>query len=180
MTQNPNPDPQFESRIEVRMEAEETLRLLAKLPPPENLNDRVHARVRHQIALESMTPRRRGFWSLWSPGKRLQFAGAAVLAVAVASSMWTIHRAHETGTNSGAGQPVGPQVVAPSQPDAGSDSGFSGAKASRVPATLNPIKVPPAPKKKPSPKGAAKPKTAQPSGPITRAVAAQPESETNR
>jgi hypothetical protein len=175
MTQNPNPEPNID--FDSRIDAEETLRLLAQLPPPDSLTDRVHARVRHQIALQNSAPVRRGFWSLWSPGQRMQFAGAAVLVIAVASSVWTINRAHQTGYPSGTG-PSTPQLVVPSQ----SDSGFSGAKAERVPATLNPIKVPPAPKKKPSPKGAAKPatRTSQPTGPITRAVAAQPEPDANR
>jgi hypothetical protein len=160
MTPNPNPDSRsrsnssFESGIEAGIEAEETLRLLAQLPPPDRLNERVHAGIRHQLALESTSPRRRGFWSLWSAGQRLQFAAAAALMLAVAGSMWTVN--HSRPMAPAAPQTAVPQAIAPQAitPQSGA---FGGAKAERVPATLTPIKVPPVPKKKPSPKGAAKP-----------------------
>jgi len=139
------PNPDFESRLA----AEETLRLLAQVTPPESLTERVHARLHHQRALESALPRRRGFWSLWSPGQRFQFAGAAMLVLAVAGSMWTLNRGQRTSPSN----LITPQLTAPTP----QGTPFGGSKAQRVPATLNPIKVPPASKKKPSPKSVAKP-----------------------
>jgi hypothetical protein len=151
MTPNPNPDSRSRSNssFESGIEAEETLRLLAQLPPPDRLNERVHAGIRHQLALESTSPRRRGFWSLWSAGQRLQLSAAAALMLAVAGSMWTVNHSRPMA-------PAAPQTAVPQAitPESGA---FGGAKAERVPATLTPIKVPPVPKKKPSPKGAAKP-----------------------
>ena len=116
--------------------AEETLRLVARLSPPEELTERVHRRIAQG------TPERRGFWSLWQPAQRLQFAGAAVLAIAVAGSLWSVsHRHLQPGT---AKQVAAPQVATPRTGD------FVPAGAERVPPTLKPIQVPPAPKKKPS------------------------------
>lgn len=148
---------------ETRQEAEETLRLLATLPPPAELTDRVHHRLGLGLGLglaaEKAAASRRGFWSLWLPAQRFQFAGAAVLVIAVAGSMWGVYRAHpragmQTGTQTGT-------QVAPPVPQSPAQSltqgSFGAAKAERVPPTLHPIKVPPAPKKKPSASRVAKP-----------------------
>ena len=130
-------------------EADETLRLLAGLPEPAGLTDRVHRRL--ASAQEAM-PERRGFWSLWMPARRLQFAGAAVLALAVAGSMWSVYRSHpQTAGGQAAGAhatPVANPAGQGSSPASG--DGFHSAGAERVPPTLHPIKVPPAPKKKPA------------------------------
>ena len=131
----------------------ETLRALAKLPAPEDLPDRVHARLRQQ-ASAGQAGARRGFWAgtwgLWRPMQRLQFAGAAALALAVAGSTWGVYHARP-GQNT-AGQVPGP---APVQAPA---SGLSGAKAVRVPPTLKPILVSPVAHRKPGAgKAAAKP-----------------------
>ena len=142
MTQNLyDPDPRNESSHD----AEKTLRLVAELPPPAELIDHVH----HRLAIEKASAPRRSFWSLWMPAQRLQFAGAAVLVVAVAGSTWGIYHRHP---QAGASVPSAPRGV-----DAGSGGSFGTAGAERVPPTLNPIKVPPAPKKKPSASRAAKP-----------------------
>lgn len=130
---NQNPNPMYESQHE----AEETLRMVATLPPPAELTDRVHQR----LAVEKATARRRGFWSLWMPAQRFQFAAAAILVVAVAGSTWSVYH---TNRGSKIVAPV-PRVADPS----GIGGGFGTAGAERVPPTLNPIKVPPAPKKKP-------------------------------
>jgi hypothetical protein len=135
MNWNPNSNEAGEG---MRHEAEETLRQLAALAPPEDLTDRVHARLR---AAQLATPRR-GFWGYWMPAQRLQFAGAAALALVVAGSAWTIYHRHPQGD--AAKQTVQP-VVAP----APTDAGFSTAAGERVPPTLKPIKVPPAPHRKP-------------------------------
>jgi hypothetical protein len=127
---NQNPNPMYESEHE----AEETLRLVATMPPPAELTDRVHQR----LAMEKDSAPRRSFWSLWMPAQRFQFAAAAVLVVAVAGSTWSVYH-----TNRGS------KIVAPVPHAVDSGGGFGTAGAERVPPTLNPIKVPPAPKKKP-------------------------------
>jgi hypothetical protein len=157
-------------------EADETLRLLAELPPPDELTERVHRRLAIEENAQVM-PERRGFWSLWMPAQRLQFAVAALLVVAVAGSTWSMYHLRpgpvtQTGTRPGTrtgAQPGPAPVVAAPDVNGGrtgnQGGGFDGAKAERVPPTLNPIKVPPAPKKKPGAghaKASAKTPAAQP------------------
>jgi hypothetical protein len=134
-------NPEFDTRHE----ATETLRLLATLPPPEGFTDRVHRRV----ANAAKAPSRRGFWSLWMPMQRLQFAGAALLVLAVGGASWSVYRTNNHAPHASGAPGVAPQV-APS-------GGFGSAGAERHPSTLAPIKVPPVPKKKPSASRAAKP-----------------------
>ena len=119
-----------------RIEAEETLRQLAALPPPEDLTDRVHARL-HAV---QTAPSRRGFWAYWLPAQRFQFAGAAALMLAVAGSTWAIYHRHPQAD-------AAKQTVQPAPAPAG--NGFGTAADKRIPPTLNPIKVPPAPHRKP-------------------------------
>jgi hypothetical protein len=119
-----------------RHEVEETLRSLASLPPPENLTDRVHARLAEAA---QTAPSRRGFWSYWMPAQRFQFAGAAALMLAVVGSTWAVYHQHPR-------QPAATQAAHPAAPTPGS---FGTASTARVPPTLNPIKVPPAPHRKP-------------------------------
>jgi hypothetical protein len=110
-------------------ETPETLRLLAKLPPPAELEDAVHRRLR----AASLDAPQRGFWSLWRPAQRLQFAGAAALMVALAASAWSVYR---PGLRNNAGA---------ESPGAGtaSHSGFGTAGAVGHPATIAPIRVAP-------------------------------------
>jgi len=123
-------------------EAEETLRMVAELPPPSELTDRVHQRLSHARVL---LPRRR-FWSFWLPAQRLQFAGAAVLVVVFAGSTWSVY--YSKNSHAKNGTPTG--VAGPQSPASPAPGGFSTAGAERRPATLAPIEVPPAHKKKPS------------------------------
>jgi hypothetical protein len=126
----------------------ETLRLLVELPPPDGLKDRVHRRVNARMDArmgEELAPRR-GFWSLWMPVRRLQYAGVAVLVVALAGATWSVRHSRD-------GVPAQPLV--PSAVPAGHAFGSAGAEAH--PASLKPIVVPPAaPKKKPGAGKAAK------------------------
>jgi hypothetical protein len=141
-------------------EAEETLRLLAQLPPPADLTERVHYRLRDaQTASE-----RRGFWSLWMPAQRLQYAGAALLVLAIAVSAWTVRHVGSGGTAKGPAplQSTGQPVAQPIQP-APQRSDFVPASSETRPSNLTPIKVPPAPKKKPS---ASKPLTRRTPKPV--------------
>jgi hypothetical protein len=128
------------------LESIDTLRLLAELPPPDGLNDRVHRRLDARMD-EELAPRR-GFWSLWMPVRRLQYAGVAVLVVALAGATWSVRHSRD-------GAP-GAQPLAPSAAQPGHAFGSAGAEAH--PASLKPILVPPAqgPKKKPSASRAAK------------------------
>ena len=150
MTENLS-NPNYAPGQEIGREADETLRLLAGLPEPAGLKDRVHRRLALAQNAQAM-PERRSFWSLWMPARRLQFAGAAVLALAVAGSMWSVYRSHP---QSAGGQAAGAHATPAANPagqgssPAGGD-GFHSAGAERVPPTLHPIKVPPVPKKKPA------------------------------
>jgi hypothetical protein len=149
-------------------QAEETLRLVARLDPPQDLNARVHARVRHQLAIDTTTAGHRGFWYLWRPAQRLQFAAAAVLFIGIGASMWSAYRGHPQSTGNSIPTPPAVQIAAPQTTPANT---FGSAQASRRPATLNPIKVPPPAKKKPAASKAAKP---SPSTPATQPPATNP------
>jgi len=129
---------------------EDTLRLLATVEPPIGLADRVHRR----LANARKKPAPRGIWQSLMPIRRLQYAGAAVLVLAIAGSMWEAYRPHNVpartilqGTSTGiqGASSVGPQ----------NSGGFKSAGTERRPATLTPIHVPaskttPVQKKKPS------------------------------
>ncbi|HEX4322666.1 MAG TPA: hypothetical protein VHZ52_17255 [Acidobacteriaceae bacterium] len=131
--------PNIDRPDESRHEAEETLRLVAELPEPAQLTERVHRR----IADAQVMPERRGFWSLWLPAQRFQFAAAAALAIAVAGSMWSVYHGHpQAGTAK--------QSPAPVQSTPPSAGHFDSAGAVRVPPTLKPIQVPQGSKKKPA------------------------------
>ena len=153
MNQNLYPENQAGRPIP-EMGVEETLRLVALLPPPADLTERVHYRLEAQRRLETAgsAVTRRGFWSLWMPpAQRLQYAGAALLVLAIAGSAWTVRHAGSGGASNG--QPVQPNVqpmAQPLVPSASQGAGFGPASSEARPSNLNPIKVPPAPKKKPS------------------------------
>jgi hypothetical protein len=141
---------------ESAIEAEQTLRLLAQLPPPAELTDRVHRRLDLALREEAKGTGAR-FWTLWMPegwmpARRFQFAAAAVLAVAVAGSTWSVYHLHPRG-----GTSTTPAVLPAAQ-----GGGFGSDNAERHPTTLTPIKVPPAPKKKAGPSHASSKKVAKP------------------
>jgi len=150
-------NPKFENPdqvvVEARLEAEGTLRLLAKAPEPEGLKDRVHRRLRDAVANSEVVAEPRGFWAMWRPVQRLQFAGAAILVAVIAISMWSVYHG---GVGRQPGLKTGERVVGSGGAQSGapaavpSQGNFGTAGAERVPPTLAPIKVPPAPKKKPS------------------------------
>ena len=143
---NQNLNPEFESS----RRAEETLRMVAQLRPPAELTDRVHQRLESErLQMERETPVRRGIWSLWMPARRLQFASAAALAVAVAASTWTVYHLHP---QAGGAQvaPSATHAVTPHETSPRESGSFGIAGTEHLPPTLKPIKVPPAPKKKPS------------------------------
>ena len=86
-------------------------------------------------------PERKGFWYLWLPAHRLQFAGAALLAGVIVVSMVSVR--HTDGK-----APV-TQIPTPVPAQSGS---FGTAAAQGRPASLKPIPVPTVQgkKKKPS------------------------------
>ena len=145
--------PEFKSDAEQLLPAEETLRLVAQLPPPEGVADRVHRRLRDEVELP------RGFWRLWLPAHRVQFAGAALLVAAIAASTVMVRHPKSNASNAPVLAPVTQQ-----------GTGMRTAGAERHPASLTPIPVPApqsnSPKKKPGAghtlKHAAKPSAGTP------------------
>lgn len=124
--------------------ADETLRLVAKMRAPEGLEDRVQRRLDAEMLRGE--ERRHSVWSLWMPGRKLQFAGAGLLAVAVAISSWSVYHGQRTAANAGN---AAAKQAAPAPAKSAAGSGFTPAGAVAVPHTLAPIHVAPAPKRKP-------------------------------
>lgn len=118
-------------------DAERTLRLVAELPPPSELTDRVHRRLSEaQRALPQHS-----FWSLWMPKQRLQFAGAALLVTAVVGSTWGVY--HGRGAKQLAGQTgASSEQPVPGLASSPAGGGFQPAAAEARPTTLTPIRVP--------------------------------------
>jgi hypothetical protein len=118
--------------------AEETLRLIAKLPAPDGLEDRVHA------ALNAMPRRSRVLaWprALRAESGWMRGAAAAAIVFVVAGGGWGVYTHVEQN------QPARVIVMPARMPIAG---GFSGAGAMRTPVTLpgpaapQPVKISPA------------------------------------
>jgi hypothetical protein len=113
--------------------AEETLRLIARLPVPQGLEDRVHAALLSQP--------RRGRVLSWPAMPRLESnwmrsAAAAAIVFVVAGGGWGIY--------SHVQQPQAKVIVMPMH--VAPQGGFSSAGAMRTPNTLNgPVLVSPAP-----------------------------------
>lgn len=122
---------EFYPENNVSYAGEETLRQLAKAAPPAGLEDRVHARLRH--ALDEPEPR--GFWSLWGPGRRLQFAGAAALVLAVAGSILMTRHVPAVQPQAATAAPVVQSPLPAPRP------AFGTAGAEAHPSSLKPIKV---------------------------------------
>lgn len=123
------------------LEPDETLRLMAKMPAPEGLEERVQRRVDAEMLRGE--EQRHSVWSLWMPRRKLQFAGAAVLAAAVAGSAWSVYHGQRAAGNAAVKQ------AAPAPAKSAAGNGFTPAGAVAVPHTLAPIHVAPAPKRKP-------------------------------
>jgi hypothetical protein len=142
-----------ESAAEARGEAEATLRLVAQQPPPAGLAERVHQRLGHERAMRADEPERGGFWRLWLPVHRIQFAGAAAVVGVLAISMLMVR--HPQGKTPLAQTPGVTQTPIPLPTQTGA---FGASAAQGHPKTLTPIPVPQtqAKKKKPSAAHAAK------------------------
>lgn len=124
-------------------DAEETLRMVAKLPAPTGLEDRVQRRLNAEMLYSE--ERRYSIWSLWMPGRKLQFAAAGVLAAAVAISSWSVYHGQRMAANANAAA----KQAAPAPAKSAAGNGFTPAGAVGVPHTIAPIHVAPAPKRKP-------------------------------
>jgi hypothetical protein len=121
MNSNPHDPMASES---VLTPAEETLRLIANLPAPEGLEDRVHA------ALNAMPRRSRVLaWprALRAESGWMRGAAAAAIVFVVAGGGWGVYTRVELN------QPAKAIVMPTRMPNAG---GFSGAGAMRTPLTL--------------------------------------------
>jgi hypothetical protein len=118
---------------EVR-DADGTLRLIASLPVPDGLEDRVHAALRHAPRTASVLPwpaakeRGRG----WMHRTLARNAAAAAIVFVVAGGGWGVYsRVQPTAA---------PKVIA--MPRVASPGGFSSANAMRTPQTLEGPKLP--------------------------------------
>jgi hypothetical protein len=111
-----------------RFDAEETLRLVAKLPAPEGLEERVHAALRSapRSARILEWPTRFAAEAAW-----VRSAAAAAIAFVVVGGGWGIYSRVQTAK----------VIVMPSH-IAAPGSGFSNAGARRTPQTLNGPAVP--------------------------------------
>jgi hypothetical protein len=111
--------------------AEETLRLLAKLPPPEGLVDRVQSRLRTAPPAAKVLG-----WPValrpaggWMHGDFVRGVAAAAIVCVVAGGAWGIYM-HVPP----AAAPAAKVIVMPAR--VGSSGGFSSAGAMRTPDTL--------------------------------------------
>jgi hypothetical protein len=126
-------------------EAEQTLRLIATLPAPQGLEDRVNAGLRS-------APRRARVFAWPRPfspaGGWLRGAAAAAIVFVVAGGGWGIYSRVQPG------QPTQGSAV----PRVGAPGGFSEGGAVRRPQTLvGPVVTAPAPAATPKPKAPSKP-----------------------
>ena len=143
---------------------EETLHLIAILPAPEGLEDRVNANL-HTAQQSAPRKGRVLAWptTLWLGGDWMRSAAAAAIVIVVAGGGWGIYSRVQPAR----GIAAPPRVAAP--------SGFSSAGAMRTPNTLNgPIAPQPA-KTKPQPaKNAAKKPLHRRNSAAANKAAAQP------
>lgn len=130
----------------------ETLKLLSQQQPPAGLEQRVLARLR-----EAAPETRQRWWqmrSVWVSGA----AAAVVMATA-----W-VGVFHAGGAMSRSGSVAAPTAHAapPSSPEEHTAGSFGIAGSMRVPPTVKPMYLPPAPRRNAASPKAAKPKTASP------------------
>jgi hypothetical protein len=131
---NPNPFAPDSASNAASGAAEETLRLIASLPAPQGLEDRIHAglraaqRAQPQAARLLAWPAALRPGRTWVHGAALRTAAAAAIACVVAGGGWSVYsRVQPHQPSSAAALPAHPAA----------SSGFSSAGAMRVPQTLN-------------------------------------------
>jgi hypothetical protein len=131
---NPNPLAPDSASGALSGSAEETLRLIASLPAPQGLEDRIHAGLRaaehaepHRARILAWPPALRPGRN-WVHGAALRSAAAAAIVCVVAGGGWGIYaRVQQHRPSSAVALPAHPAV----------SGGFSSAGAMRVPQTLN-------------------------------------------
>ncbi len=113
-------------------DAEDTLRLIAKLPVPEGLVSRVQSKLHTSPRAASVLdwPGAFGLAGSWMHGALLRGAAAATIVFVVAGGGWGIFSRVQLAA------PPAAKVIATPRP-IGSTSGFSSAGAIRKPETLN-------------------------------------------
>lgn len=116
----------------VSCDAEDTLRLIAKLPVPEGLVPRVQSKLHTSPRAASVLewPGAFGLAGSWMHGALLRGAAAASIVFVVAGGGWSIFSRVQLAA------PPAAKVIATPRP-VGSASGFSSAGAMRKPETLN-------------------------------------------
>jgi hypothetical protein len=140
-------------------EAEETLRLIARISAPEGLEERVQAGLRKAKSMAS-TRARILHWPValqvdnaWMQNLARTAAAAAIVAVVVGGG-WRV---------SSRFQPAQPSSAVVLPPHSAVQGGFSSAGAMRTPQTLNgPVIAPPAPAAKPQAAAIVKPTSKAP------------------
>lgn len=138
--------------------AEETLHLIANLPAPEGLEDRIH-KVLHSA------PHRGSVlaWPAysWLSGEWMRTAAAAAIAFVVAGGGWSIYSRVQPG------QPAKIAIM----PAQAAPAGFSSAGAIRTPQTLNGPVIAPAAKPHSVQKAAKKTRVSHPQTAARKAAA---------
>ncbi|HEY2469870.1 MAG TPA: hypothetical protein VGI45_18770 [Terracidiphilus sp.] len=124
------------------IEAEKTLRLIATLPAPEGIEDRLKAGLRsapRQVQLISW-PLAAGSRNSWMRNSAMRVAAAAAIVIVVAGGGWEVYSHIRVAPE--------PAAVTTPQP-MGGRSGLSAAETKRVPQTLEgPVIAVPVTKKK--------------------------------
>jgi hypothetical protein len=108
-------------------EAERTLRIIAGLPAPEGLEDRIMDALSRAPRTASVLPWPEGKRGGWMGGSLIRGAAAAAIVFVVGGGSWTVYsRAHP---------PQAPKVIA--MPRVAAPRGFATGGAMRTPQTLN-------------------------------------------
>jgi hypothetical protein len=119
-------------------EAERTLRIIAGLPAPEGLEERIMDVLNNAPPTANVLPWRQGKRGGWIGGSLVRGAAAAAIVFVVGGGSWTVYsRVHP---------PPAPKVIA--MPRVAASGGFATGGAMRTPQTLNgptlahPVKAP--------------------------------------
>lgn len=125
-----NMNNQFGAQPGMHSETDDTLRLLAKLPVPDGLEERVHASLKHTSRSAEVIswPSSGGSARGWMNGPLMRGAAAAAIVLVVMGGSWAMSSyVHPAPIPQAIAQP---RVIAPR-------GGFSSANAMRTPTTLN-------------------------------------------
>lgn len=122
------------------IEAEKTLRLIASLPAPEGIEERVKAGLRSAPReAQLISPQAAGYRKGWQHNSAMRAAAAAAIVIAIGGGGWEVYSHIRVAPE--------PAAVATPQP-VERRSGLSAAGTKRVPQTLEGPVVPVPPEKK--------------------------------